>query len=823
MERIDICSCTIIANSNHKHSVMKNYIKHFNEIDIHDVPEVGGKNASLGEMFQKLTSKGVQVPDGFATTSDAYWLFLEEAKLKDKIFNELENLDKKDFSNLRQIGTSIRNTIAQASFPQAIKMSVEKGYDALVKKYGKEISLAVRSSATAEDLPNASFAGQQETYLNVKGFDELIAACHKCYASLFTDRAIKYREDNHFDQTKVALSIGIQLMVRSDLAASGVNFTLDPDTGFDKVVLVSSIWGLGENIVQGSINPDEYFVFKPSLKNGIRQPIISRKLGSKEKTMIYDPSGSGTVNLDTKKQKQDQFVLTDAEVLKLAEWSMIIEEHYGRPMDIEWAKDGVLNELFIVQARPETVQSAIKDKLKITTYKLLKKGKEITRGMGLGNKISAGKARILHSPKESDKLQPGEILVTEKTDPDWDPILKKAAGIITDQGGRTSHAAIVAREVGVAAIVGSVNATKTIKDGQEITISCADGDTGIVYDGILKWYETEVDTKSLKKPETQPMLILADPDQAFRLSFYPAEGVGLMRLEFVINNSIQIHPMALRHFETLKDASAKKEIEKLTHHYPDKADYFVHKLAEGVATIAAAFYPKDVIVRTSDFKSNEYANLIGGTEFEPVESNPMIGFRGASRYYHPRYQQAFELECKAMKMVREDMGFDNVKIMIPFCRTLKEAEKVVSLMAENGLKRGENGLQLYMMTEIPNNVILAEEFAQYFDGFSIGSNDLTQLTLGVDRDSELLSDIFDINDPGVKKMIAMVIASAHKTQTKIGLCGQAPSDYPEFAQFLVENGINSISFNPDALISGIKNINTAEEHKVVFGMAESSN
>ena len=802
---------------------MKNYIKHFKEIDINDVPEVGGKNASLGEMFQKLTSKGVQVPDGFATTSAGYWLFLEEAQLKDKIFKELEKLDKKDFSNLRDVGAALRNYIEKAEFPQAIKSSVKKGYDTLAEKYGMDISLAVRSSATAEDLPNASFAGQQETYLNVKGIDELIAACHKCYASLFTDRAIKYREDNHFDHTKVALSVGIQLMVRSDLAASGVNFTLDPDTGFDKVVLISSIWGLGENIVQGSINPDEYFVFKPSLRKGIRQPIISRKLGSKEKTMIYDSSGSGIVNLDTKKERQEQFVLTDAEVLQLAEWSVIIEDHYGRPMDIEWAKDGLTNELFIVQARPETVQSAVKDKLKITTYKLVEKGQVITKGMGLGNKISSGKARILHSPKESDKLQRGEILVTEKTDPDWDPILKKAAGIITDQGGRTSHAAIVAREVGVAAIVGAINATKTIKDGQEITISCADGDTGIVYDGLLKWDETVVDTKSLKKPNTQPMLILADPDQAFKLSFYPAEGVGLMRLEFVINNSIQIHPMALRHFDTLKDLLAKKEIENLTHHYPDKADYFVHKLAEGIATIAAAFYPKDVIVRTSDFKSNEYANLIGGKEFEPVESNPMIGFRGASRYYHPKYQEAFELECKAMKMVREDMGFDNVKIMIPFCRTLKEAEKVVALMANHGLKRGENGLELYMMTEIPNNIIMAEEFAKYFDGFSIGSNDLTQLTLGVDRDSELLSDIFDINDPGVKKMIAMVLASAHKTNTKIGLCGQAPSDYPEFAQFLVENGINSISFNPDALIAGIKNINTAEASKVSFGMAASSN
>ncbi|MCM4163395.1 MULTISPECIES: phosphoenolpyruvate synthase [unclassified Arenibacter] len=802
---------------------MINYIKHFNEIDIGNVQEVGGKNASLGEMYQKLTSKGIQVPDGFATTTEAYWLFLKEAKLLDFIFGEIEKLDKEDFSNLREVGSAIRQEIAQAEFPEAIKNSVANGYNALVKKYGNEISLAVRSSATAEDLPNASFAGQQETYLNVKGIDGLIAACHKCYASLFTDRAIKYREDNHFDQTKVALSIGVQLMVRSDLASSGVNFTLDPDTGFDKVVLVSSIWGLGENIVQGSVNPDEYFVYKPSLKNSIRQPIISRKLGSKEKTMIYDSSGSGTLNLDTKIEKQEKFVLTDAEVVKLANWSIIIEEHYGRPMDIEWAKDGLTNELFIVQARPETVQSAKKDKLKISTYSLIDKGKEITRGMGLGNKIAAGKARIIHSPLESYKLRPGEILITEKTDPDWDPILKKAAGIITDQGGRTSHAAIVAREVGAAAIVGTLNATKTITDGQQITISCADGDTGVVYDGILKWDEKTVDTKSLKKPATQPMLILADPEQAFKLSFYPSAGVGLMRLEFVINNSIQIHPMALKHFDNLKDTSVRTLIEKLTNHYPDKADYFVHKLAEGIATIAAAFHPKDVIVRTSDFKSNEYANLIGGKEFEPVESNPMIGFRGASRYYHPKYQEAFELECKALKMVREDMGLNNVKIMIPFCRTLKEAEKVVALMAHYGLKRGENGLELFMMTEIPNNVILAEEFSRFFDGFSIGSNDLTQLTLGVDRDSELLGDIFDTNDPGVKKMIAMVIASAHKTNTKIGLCGQAPSDYPEFAQFLVEAGINSISFNPDALIEGIRNINMAEQSKISFGMAESSN
>ena len=790
---------------------MKTFIKSFSEIDIGDVDSVGGKNASLGEMFQKLTFRNVKVPDGFAITSDAYWFYLEQANLKEDIFRELEKLNKKDFSNLKEIGVLIRKHFEKTELPTEIKEAIQQGYQDLKDKYGTDLSFAVRSSATAEDLPTASFAGQQESYLNVNGTEELIAACHKCYASLFTDRAIKYREDNGFDHKKVALSIGIQLMVRSDLACSGVNFTLDPNTGFDKVVLVSAIWGLGENIVQGRINPDEYFVFKPGLKNNRKQPIISRKLGSKEKTMVYDTSGSGTLNLDTEIEKQEQYVLTDAEVVKLAQWSVIIEDHYGRPMDIEWAKDGKTNELFIVQARPETVQSIQTNRLKITTYSLLEKAREITKGMALGNKIVAGKARILHSPNDSDKLLPGEILVTEKTDPDWDPILKKAAGIITDQGGRTSHAAIVAREVGVAAIVGTINATQLIEDGQNITISCAESDIGVVYDGILKWQEKEVNIQDIKASRTLPMLILADPEQAFKLSFYPCRGVGLMRLEFVINNSIQIHPMALKHFEKIEDQTIREKIEKLTHHYPNKEDFFVQKLAEGIATIAAAFYPKDVIVRTSDFKSNEYANLIGGSQFEPLESNPMIGFRGASRYYHPKYQEAFELECRALKMAREDMGLENIKIMIPFCRTLKEADKVVRLLEKNGLKRGKNALQLYMMTEIPNNVILAEEFAQFFDGFSIGSNDLTQLTLGVDRDSELLSDIFDINDPGVKKMISMVIASAHKMKIKIGLCGQAPSDYPEFAQFLVENRIDSISFNPDALISGIKNINKAEE------------
>ncbi|NAS13726.1 phosphoenolpyruvate synthase [Poritiphilus flavus] len=802
---------------------MKNYLLRFDQIDINDVHLVGGKNASLGEMFQKLVPKGVQVPDGFATTSDAYWLFLEEAGIKDEIALHIKRLDKKEFSNLREVGKSIRDTIAKADFPQTIKDAVKVGYDGLVRKYGKEISLAVRSSATAEDLPTASFAGQLETFLNVKGYGELIAACHKCYASLFTDRAIKYREDLGFDQTKVALSIGVQLMVRADLACSGVNFTLDPETGFKDVVLISGVWGLGENIVQGNVNPDDFYVFKPSLKKGMPQPIVSRRMGSKKKTMVYDASGSGTVNLDTPPEKQEKYVLTDKEVLKLAEWSMTIEDHYQRPMDIEWAKDGKTNELFIVQARPETVQSAIKDKFKITTYTLLEKSKAITKGMGLGNKIAAGTARVLHSPEESDRLRKGQILITEKTDPDWDPILKKAAGIVTDRGGRTSHAAIVARELGAAAIVGTKDATRTIKDEQEITISCAEGDTGIVYEGRLKWEEKEVDTSLLKKPRTRPLLILADPDQAFKLSFYPAQGIGLMRLEFVITNSIQIHPMALKHFDKLAKVSVRQKIEELTHHYPNKENYFVHKLAEGVGTIAAAFYPREVIVRMSDFKSNEYANLIGGNEFEPLESNPMIGFRGASRYYDPKYEDGFAMECKALKMVREDMGLTNVKVMIPFCRTLKEAQKVIDVMKDNGIRRGDNGLELYMMTEIPNNVILAEEFAKYFDGFSIGSNDLTQLTLGVDRDSELLSDIFDVNDPGVKKMISMVIASAKSSQTKIGLCGQAPSDDPEFAKFLVKQGIDSISFNADALLQGIENINDAELALVSFGMETSDN
>ena len=796
--------------------------KNFSELHLKDIPLVGGKNASLGEMFSELTSKGIKVPDGFAVTSDAYWSFLNENKLVPKLTEILKTLDLKTFNNLSDIGSKCRQLLIDASFPKELSDEIIIAYNQLEKRAGTPVSLAVRSSATAEDLPNASFAGQQESYLNVEGGDNLIAACHRCYASLFTDRAIKYRVDNGFDHMKVALSIGIQIMVRSDKACAGVMFTLDPDTGFDKVALISGAWGLGENVVQGSVNTDEFLVYK-SFIDKVKQPIISRKLGSKEKTMVYaDRKMSeivkpedAIVNLDTSPEQKQQFILKDEEVIQLAKWAMIIQEHYKRHMDIEWAKDGNTNQLFIVQARPETVHSQDKKKNSFTEYKIKEKGKLICKGIGLGNSITSGIARILASPKDIDKLNKGEILVTGRTDPDWDPILKKAAGIVTDQGGRTSHAAIVAREVGAVAIVGSGDATKTIKDGQLVTISTSEGNTGFVYEGKGTWDENKIDTSKINMPETQIMLILADPDKAFLYSMFPNNGVGLMRMEFIINNSIKIHPMALHNFDKLKDASVKKEIEKLCHHYPDKKDYFIHKLAEATATIAAAFFPKDVIVRMSDFKSNEYANLIGGKEFEPVEQNPMIGFRGASRYYHPLYKDAFEMECKAMKMVREEMGFTNVKLMLPFVRTVKEATNVIEIMKDNGLVRGEDKLQLYMMVEIPSNALLAEEFAKHFDGFSIGSNDLTQLTLGADRDSELLSEIFSPFDPAVMQLIEMSITKAKKAGVKIGLCGQAPSDYPKFSEFLVDCGIDSISFNPDALIKGIENIYNAENKKLV--------
>jgi pyruvate,water dikinase len=791
-------------------TINKEYIRFFRELGLDQVAIVGGKNASLGEMISGLTSSEIRVPDGFATTAVAYWEFIKSNDLHDSIQGELNKLDRVDFSNLRIIGEKIRSYLLQAQLPEPLIQAIKQGYEYLQHAHGSDISVAARSSATAEDLPQASFAGQQETYLNITNVEQLLEACKKCFASLFTDRAIKYREDQGFEHMKVALSVGVQLMVRADSGCSGVIFTLDPDSGFDQVIHIAGVWGIGENIVQGTVNPDEFYVFKPTLEQG-KQAIIQRKLGSKSLTMVYAKfPESGLLNIDTPGELQGQFILSDKEVLLLANWSSIIERHYGRPMDIEWAKDGVSQELYILQARPETVHSRREKQLTITNYKLTRKSKEICRGNGLGNRIAKGKARILYDPGEASKLQSGDILVTSVTNPDWDPILRKAAAIVTDKGGRTSHAAIVAREMGAVAIVGSGNATELIKDGQEITVCCAEGNEGVVYEGLLDWEEESVNIDSLQKPITKPLLILADPQQAFKLSFYPAEGIGLMRMEFVINNSIRVHPMALKFFENIKDTDTRQTIEQLCSHYPNKTDYFVHKLAEGIATIAAAFYPKQVIVRMSDFKSNEYANLIGGSYFEPSEANPMLGFRGASRYDHPKYRPAFKMECAGIKMVRDLMGLTNVKVMIPFCRTIKEAENVLKLMASQGLIRGEDGLQIYMMVEIPSNVILARDFAKHFDGFSIGSNDLTQLTLGVDRDSELLSDIFDVNDPAVRRMISLLIKSAKETQTVVGLCGQAPSDQPEFAQFLVELGIDSISFNADALFTGIENIIKAE-------------
>lgn len=797
---------------------MTNYIKYFNEIGIADVPAVGGKNASLGEMFSKLSGEGILVPDGFATTSTAYWEFIELNGIKDELQHALSELDTSNYSNLQDVGKKCRSIMMQSKLPKNLTEALDTAYNNLNKKYGPEFSLAVRSSATAEDLPGASFAGQQETLLNVHGAENLQKACIRCFASLFTDRAIKYRNDNGFEHMKVALSVGVQLMVRSDQACSGVMFTLDPETGFDKIVMIEGSWGLGENIVQGNVNSDEFTVYKPFIGK-VQQPIISRKMGTKLKTMEYkktDPSEISTpegmvINVDTPQSKQQQFILKDEEIVQLAEWAVKIENYYKMPMDIEWAKDGINDRLYIVQARPETVHSRKDTGSQFKEFHLREKGNVIVKGMAIGNSIVSGVARYLESPEELHKLREGEILITEKTDPDWDPVLKKASAIITNQGGRTSHAAIVAREVGATAIVGTGDATERIKEGELVTVSTAEGETGYVYEGKANWDEKEIDLTKIKLPETEVMMILGHPDQAFKYAALPNKGVGLMRMEFIINNAIQIHPMALRRYNEISDQEVKQEIEELTHSFPNKEDYFVHKLAEATAVIAAAFYPNNVIVRMSDFKSNEYANLLGGRDFEPHEDNPMIGFRGASRYYHPLYKEAFEMECSAMKLVREKMGFDNIKLMIPFCRTVGEAEKVVGIMKDNGLVRGENGLELYMMVEIPSNAIRAQDFAPYFDGFSIGSNDLTQLVLGIDRDSELLAEIFSPFEPAVMDLIEMSISKAREHGVKIGLCGQAPSDYPEFAKFLVKCGIHSISFNPDALIKGIENITAAEK------------
>ncbi|WP_299111274.1 phosphoenolpyruvate synthase [uncultured Winogradskyella sp.] len=796
---------------------MKALIKKFSEIGIKDVATVGGKNASLGEMYNRLTSKGVTVPNGFATTSYAFWEFLKDNKIETPLKQLLTKLNRKDYSNLETIGKQAREHILSGSFSSAFSKDIKKSYTSLCGKDLKEV--AVRSSATAEDLPDASFAGQHETYLNIKGENQLLEAVKKCFASLYTNRAIKYREDKGFKHDTIALSVGVQLMVRSDKGCSGVGFTIEPESGFENIIVLSGVWGLGENIVQGTVNSDEFYVFKPSLEQG-KYPIIQKKLGDKKLTMIYanKQQEKTIVNSETPKNKQQQFVLTDGEIIKLANWAKLIEDHYQKPMDIEWAKDGITNQLFITQARPETVHQK-RNKNSLIEYKLLEKGTILSQGNAVGSKIKVGKACFLKSPKNVGSLAPNTIIITDTITPDWDPLLKQVAGIVTNKGGRTSHAAIVARELGVPAIVGCGDATQTIIDGTLITISCAQGKTGYIYKGELSFEEKEIDFQNIKMPKTEVKMILADPENAFPLSFYPNDGVGLLRMEFIITHNVKIHPMALVKFDQLTDISLKKEITKITEIYKDKKEYFVDKLSQGIATIAAAFYPKEVIVRLSDFKTNEYANLIGGKDFEPHEENPMLGFRGASRYYSDLYKSGFALECEAIKKVREQMGLTNLKVMIPFCRTLDEGKKVVATMAENGLKQGENGLEIYTMIEIPSNVILAEKFAEIFDGFSIGSNDLTQLTLGIDRDSELMGKLFDENDEAAKQMIKMAIQSARKTQTKIGLCGQAPSDFPEFAAFLVNESINSISFNPDALLQGIENINKAEKSLKIYKQA----
>ena len=788
---------------------MNLYIKKFNEISLADIGIVGGKNSSLGEMFNKLSSKGIQIPDGFATTTFAFEEFLTHNSLHSPLYDLMQKLDRGKYINLKAIGLQARELLLKASMPRNLKWAIIHAYKELCGDDYSEV--AVRSSATAEDLPQASFAGQHESFLNIKGEEPLLDAVKKCFASLYTDRAIKYREDNRFAHEKVTLSVGIQKMVRSDKGCSGVGFTVEPESGFRDIIHLSGVWGLGENIVQGAVIPDEFLVFKPTLLQN-KNAIVQKRLGEKEKTMIYtDDKTNPVINTITAKEKREEYVLSDAEIIKLAKWAVLIEQHYKKPMDIEWAKDGITNKIFIIQARPETVHSQ-KNPFITKEYTLLQKGELITEGSAIGSKIATGIARILQSPKEADNLLGGEIIVTDITSPDWDPVLKKASAIITDKGGRTSHAAIVARELGVPAIVGCGVATKKIKDGDPITVSCAEGKTGFIYKGELKYKETEHDFRRIKKPETtETMLIVGDPDKAFKLSFYPNDGVGLMRIEFIITHFIQVHPMALVKFNDLKDLDVKKKIEVLTHHYSDKEKYFVDKLSEGIATIASAFYPKDVIVRMSDFKTNEYANLIGGKDFEPKEENPMLGFRGASRYYNDLYKEGFRLECEAIRKVREEMGLTNVKVMIPFCRTVEEGVKVIEVMKKNGLDRTKDEtLEIYVMAEIPSNVLLAEEFAKVFDGFSIGSNDLTQLTLGIDRDSAIISNLFSEQNAAAEQMIAMMIDKAKKVGAKIGLCGQAPSDFPEFTQFLVERGIDSISFSPDAILNGIENIKSAE-------------
>ncbi|KQN89175.1 phosphoenolpyruvate synthase [Arthrobacter sp. Leaf69] len=787
----------------------------FEEIGMGDVPQVGGKNASLGELIQSLKAKGVRVPDGFATTADAYRRFLDANGIEAAMRSRIQSYRAGETS-LRATGEAIRELFLDSEFPDDIAGSIRSHYRDLGERAGQDrLSVAVRSSATAEDLPDASFAGQQETFLNITGERELLDACRRCYASLFTDRAISYREVKGFDHLDVALSIGVQRMVRSDVGASGVMFSIDTDSGFPRVAVVSAAWGLGETVVQGTINPDKYLVFKPLLAApagaGDISPIIEKTLGSKDRKMVYSRGGHArTKMVDTSDAERRAFVLADAEILALARWAVSVEEHYARPMDMEWARDGVTGELFMVQARPETVQSQ-KSGSRFTLHHLRETGTVLASGAAIGDSIAQGTACVIRSAADIENFRDGAILVTEMTDPDWVPVMKRAAGIVTDHGGPTSHAAIVSRELGVPAVVGTGNATTVLAEGLAVTISCAEGDEGRVYEGSLAFDTEEVDLGELPETRTKVMVNIASPAAAFQWWRLPADGVGLARMEFIISSLIRVHPMALVHPERVTDAGDAEQIRLLTSSYADPKDYFVDALALGIAKIAAPYHPRPVIVRLSDFKTNEYAHLIGGSAFEEPEENPMLGFRGASRYYDERYREGFALECAALKRVREKLGFGNIIVMIPFCRTPQEADRVLSVMAENGLVRGENGLQVYMMCEIPSNVVLAEKFATRFDGFSIGSNDLTQLVLGVDRDSAQLAALFDERDEAVMAMISEAIRKAHAAGIKIGICGQGPSNHPEFAAFLVREGIDSISLNPDSYLRTVPRIAEAEK------------
>jgi pyruvate, water dikinase len=783
----------------------KKFILWFKELGIDEVHLVGGKNASLGEMYQNLTKKGVNIPNGFAISAYAYRYFIDQSGLADKIKKELKGLNTSNLRSLRTKAHNVRHLILSAEFPPELRIEMIHAYKELIKEYGASHDVAVRSSATAEDLPDASFAGQQETYLNIKGEVALMEACKKCFASLFTDRAISYRVDKNFDHFSIALSIGVQKMVRSDIASSGVMFSIDTESGFENSIFITGAWGLGETVVQGAVNPDEFYVFKPTLRQNYKS-ILSKKLGSKKIKMIYNNHGtSPTKIVPVPKEMRDEYVINDNEILQLAKWATIIEEHYSKkrkkftPMDMEWAKDGKTGKLYIVQARPETVQSQ-KDKGKYEEYILHGTGKLLISGKSVGAKIGVGTTNVIKDVKDIFNFKKGQVLVTDMTDPDWEPIMKIASAIITNRGGRTCHAAIISRELGIPCVVGTGTATEVIPSNKKVTVSCAEGEEGHVYQGALKFEKKVTDLEEIPHTRTKIMLNVGNPEQAFSLSAIPVSGVGLAREEFIINSYIKIHPLALINYNKLKDMKVKAQIDELTKGYKDKKEYYIEKLAHGVAMIAAAFYPFDVIVRLADFKSNEYSNLIGGKEYEPTEDNPMIGWRGASRYYNKDYAPAFGLECKALKRVRDEMGLTNVKLMVPFCRTVEEGKKVQKEMAKYGLKRGKNRLELYVMCEIPANVILVDEFSKIFDGFSIGTNDLTQLVLGLDRDSEIVAEIYDERNQAVKDFVKQVIVGAKRNHRKIGICGQAPSDYPEFAEFLVECGIDSISLNADTAI-----------------------